>query len=294
MGILVLLMKLCLICSTVAVPVARLLGCGTGEPQFPLEKHQFCCLHFKLNCNNFDSIEHLSSPQDGFTRSLPNVSTNAMRGRRGYGNPKGERNLIRVRSLGESCHFSNVRCAVGLECRRGLCLRTRSLAHLQRLIKAGEKIEREEQAQQADVHGTLSGSGLTVGVGITLDGQSIVSENDGENKVSETGGSTSHGSIKQTDLLEQDKAASGIEEDEVTANVADFLQSKGMKLGDKDWHSVRELIAGTIDERLERDDEIQKADDAIETFYRSGCSDKSKPCILPKRAPTIDLCPAMP
>lgn len=297
--ILPLIFTLSLISCITAVPVARLLGCGIPDPQFPLEKHQFCCLHFRLNCDNFDSIEYISTLKDEIAHvRLPNNSADVLRKIENHGNLKMKPNLVRVRTLGESCRSSNVRCAVGLECRRGTCLRSRSLAHLQRLIKAGEKIEREEQAQPDDVPGTLpvdEGALLPERNGITLHGQSIVSGNEGEIKSSEVFSSTSQNSVEQFNLLkEEDKAASGIEEDEVTANVADFLESKGMKLGDKDWHSVRELIAGTIDERLERDDEVQNAEDAVEALTRPGCPDGSKWCKVSNRMPIMNLCPALP
>lgn len=289
---------LCLAYSITAVPVARLLGCGIPDSQFPVKNHQFCCIHFKMNCN-YDSVEYILAPQNESVASAEHIrSDGSPSGKQDYGNTKIEHNVIRVRTLGEGCRSNNVRCAVGLECRRGICLRSRSLAHLQRLVKAGEKIEREELAQLNDNLETAINRGNTDAFapkGITLHGQSIdISGNDGTK--SKDYGPDFENSAKQPSLRyrNEDKAASGIEEDEVTANVADYLGSKGIEIDDEDWHNVRKLITGTIDERLERDDEVQKADDLIEARYGAGCSDGSKPCNVLKREPIIDLCPAPP
>lgn len=284
------------------VPIARFLECGMTNRQINIEKQSHCCTYFRLNCNASDTVEYISS-QHGKTTSdnqdskFPSASHKLHR----RSGSESKKILLRVRTLGQSCHSKYVRCATGLTCRRGLCLRSRTTAHFQQLIRLGEKIEQEERADQGDGPNMPDRNNDDVDVpsaeGITLQGQSlgIRLDKSSYNVDLNMDKTISRGSPQKTrSEIIDDKAASGIEEDEVTANVADFLESKGIKLDSGVWHNVREIIAGTLDERIERGQEVERADVALEMRDSGGCTDKSRPCNMLNQFPSDGLCPALP
>ena len=68
-------------------------------------------------------------------------------------------------------------------------------------------------------------------------------------------------------LLKTSDAAE--EEDEVAANVVDYLSERGIKISDSDWHAIRDLIAGTLEEREEREEEVDAADSSEEELRKA-------------------------
>lgn len=65
----------------------------------------------------------------------------------------------------------------------------------------------------------------------------------------------------KTSPVDPDGSLSGMEEDELTANIADLLEKKmGIRLDAHERHEIREIIAGTLDERAEREDQVEASE----------------------------------
>lgn len=81
------------------------------------------------------------------------------------------------------------------------------------------------------------------------EGPSAVRRAVAENKGNKEGHSPNDDEYRPKPMME--------EEDELAANIADLLAAKlGVSLDSEEMHNIRELIAGTLDERAEREDEV--------------------------------------
>lgn len=266
-----------------AAPVARLMGCGQPERVISIDKQRYCCLHFNLDCvddgkqGNNENMREIVKEM-GYESTAENVVSKQKKQKIKTEGVKGVVKLLKVRTIGEGCGSSWVRCATGLECKLGFCVRQRNNRHLKKLIEMGKKVEQVERteelgdgddddedplpAKEDDV--TIRGQSVEVGVGDEVRTATIV-EGDSEGRVlmsDPTAAPMQNLDNNKTEVSKIDKAATGIEEDEVTANVADYLASSGKKLSDKEWHAVRELITGTLDERAQREDEVDEVEAA--------------------------------
>lgn len=151
-----------------------------------------------------------------------------------------------VMLLGESCG-TFARCGAGLKCWNGVCRRIRSARHLRRLMTLGkrvEKDERKEASEEAKENILENGDDDDANPGM-LRGQAV-------------------------SVAAANAGKSAMEEDEVAANIADYLASRGKKLTKKEWHVVRELIAGTIEERTQREEQAAQAEDVSEEVEVKG------------------------
>ena len=202
-----------------------------------LDRRRYCCEHFKLHCGNGDSdsagrvtvmgLGVRLGMRVGLDSSV-GADGGTMLGRLGRGGVKlatkleeevEEKPLLtKVRTLGQGCQSEYVRCAIGLECRLGICMRDKSRKHFQRLMAVGKDVEAAENlvAEEEEVSGVRV-KGYSVHAG-------------------------------EAEVLRDDRAVvDSEEEDEVAANVADYLSARGIKISDSDWHAIRDLFAGTLD-----------------------------------------------
>lgn len=319
------------------VPIARAMGCGTGTG-LPIEKRVFCCEHFNLDC----------PPQIDPNDSLRgNHMADETKSASGYTTLHTHK-LVQIRTLGERCVQKEDKCAVGLVCKGGFCLRERTKHHLRDLMNRGKLVEQEERGHLDPGTDLEQSDPLPAQKGLILKGQAMkaraseLSEDMDAVEVSDelensqwqpptghisnprqtpTPGRAStlsdvrkigsplatksnpkpiqnvevHGqAIRASDFSSNDviedrqlprdsfpktspstrdekKKDRGLprqkspqsqdtlmeEEDELAANIADFLTTKlGVSLDFKEMHDIRELIAGTLDERAEREDEV--------------------------------------
>lgn len=287
-----------------AAPVARLLGCGQPERVISIEKQRYCCVHFNLDCDNIENVEKLRDVVPKFGSAFGSASVVEATTKKQLNRKKGANDAVpsvqkflKVRILGDRCTSSWVRCATGLECKLGFCVRKRNKANLTHLMQIGKRVEKEEQVEEAAGDDDDDDDPLPAKEDVTIRGQSVemgegevgraamIVEGDSEGRVIMADPLPK--SVQDLDLNEtvigakkdkapeKDKAPSGIEEDEVAANIADYLASIGKKLNDREWHAVRELIAGTIDERAQREDEVDEVADA-ETDSSSGIDNSGK------------------
>lgn len=256
--------------------------------------------------------------------------------------------LVQIRTLGERCVRKEDKCAVGLICKGGFCLRERTKHHLRDLMNRGKLVEQEERGHLDPGTDLEQSDPLPAQKGLILKGQAVkaraselsedmdAAEVSDELENSEWQPPTRHisnprrtptpgrastlsderkmgsslvtksnpeliqnvavhgqavrasdfsskddledrqlsrGSFPKTPPSPQDEnKKKGVlpkqkspqsqdtqmeEEDELAANIADFLTTKlGVSLDFKEMHDIRELIAGTLDERAEREDEV--------------------------------------
>ena len=161
----------------------------------------------------------------------------------------GERSFTKVRTLGQGCESEHVRCAIGLECRLGICMRERSRKHLQRLMEVGKYVESAEHLV-ADEDEYEEGEGL----------EEEYEEEEGEGLEEEYEEEEGEGLVDEEEEEEEEV------EEEAAANVADYLSARGENISDSEWSEIRDLIAGTLEERAEREDEVEEADAAGEEW----------------------------
>ncbi|KAI0563574.1 hypothetical protein FGB62_37g128 [Gracilaria domingensis] len=236
-GILVIL----LVCEYAwGAPIARMMGCGKGKT-LSQEKQSFCCEHFNLDCPTARAVNADST----LANSVEDESNN----------DKLEFK-VRVRTLGQACKAPLYVCGVGLECKQGLCFRIKTKAHLKRLMSRGREVEKEERQFTRDGEDVEEEDPLPARKGLILEGQSL--------KLSEGERGSPPQAITQRAMGRSPRNEGepmDLEEDEVAANIWDLLaKTMGIKLSPKQIHNVREVIAGTIDERAEREEQIDDAE----------------------------------
>ena len=242
-----------------SIPILRSLGCGQADSMLGLDRRLYCCENFKLNCGNGNSdsagrvtvmglVARLGMGA-GLDSSVGVESGTILEGLEHEGGKLGtnfkkeveEKPLLtKVRTLGQGCQSEYVRCAIGLECRLGICMRDKSRKHFQRLMAVGKDVEAAENlvAEEEEVSG------------VRVKGYSVYAG--------------------EAEVVRDDRAVvDSEEEDEVAANVADYLSARGIKISDSDWHAIRDLIAGTLDEREEREEQVDEADSAEEELSKA-------------------------
>lgn len=240
MRVVIALKALCLtglLCSSLAVPVARVMGCGKEDPDLKPERKKYCCEHFGMDCEQ-DSTE----PQPVFIqpegKDTPSLEATPKR-------PSIYERLVRKRQIGSPCREPYFSCGAGLECHMGVCRRVQTHEHLESLIERGKAVEKEQNMDFEDSESS-SPRRNNKDDHPMLRGQSITLE-DGEN-----------GGLRRRPQVagKRDGPSFFFEEDEVAANLADLLESRlHMVLNSSQVHSIRELISGTLDERAQREEE---------------------------------------
>lgn len=250
-----------------AVPVATVMGCKHPTSELSAEKAKFCCEQFNMGCTAEESV------------SVRSDGTETDRSPKSIVNKSDLKSGNRKKSLGAPCRRFGMDCAVGLECRRGYCFRKRSRAHLEELMDRGKAIEIEEELKVDEGTDEETGDPLPAQKGLILHGQSV---DVGDKvplellKTNESGGTSAWPSVKhvrgeaanknrtaKTETGGQSGAQKRItyesEETELANNIGDLLASKlGLALNAAEMKGIRELIAGTIDEREEREDELEE------------------------------------
>lgn len=132
----------------------------------------------------------------------------------------------------------------------GVCMRDKSSRHFQRLIAVGKQVENAERLNEDEEEQDEAEQ-------LKIRGQSV--------EIEAVAARLALKHQRQDTIGLSDKAAvHGDEEDELTANVADYLAARGKTLSKKEWTAIRNLIAGTMDERAERDEEVDQAESAQE------------------------------
>lgn len=284
------------------IPIVKSLGCGDSDDRLSIDRRAYCCSHFNLNCGSGLSVKSesrqpldASKLQTTFTYIVPGGGENEnivktekknFRGNAVSSEHDHEERLtkfLKVINLGQNCESKWVRCGTGLECRLGICMRDKSSQHFRRLLAVGKEVENvehmaasngdqvamDEDEKKEDADDEEGGDPLSLGDHIVIRGQSVdigmgaelfnVHENVDVSKKE----NSKKGIENKAEIGLLDRAAvHGDEEDEMTANIADYLSAKGKKLSYKEWHTVRKLIAGTIDERAERDEEVEQVEAA--------------------------------
>lgn len=218
-----------------------MLGCGKNEV-LTFEKRSFCCEQFNLDCNS------QQVPKKGLERGSNRIWR------------------ARIRVLGEACSQPLYVCAVGLECKQGLCFRKKTKEHLKMLLRRGRKVEEEERAQMDNGADVRERDPLPAQKGLILKGQSLHFADGGGKYRSDDASSLKKGMRKPASAEEID--SSGIEEDEVTANIRDVLNKTGIRLNAAQVHNMRDVIAGTLDERAEREEQVEESE--AEKIGRNG------------------------
>lgn len=247
--------------ETNGVPIALAMGCGRSL-DLAADKKAFCCEHFNLDCPVLKNI----SPKDP-SRNVQEKMQELTHHRRSF------------RLLGESCSEAHVRCATGLYCRGGICVRRCSEVHLKSLTQRGRLVEQEERENMSPQSGEKRKSPFPAQNDLILEGQSVKASDvtvrpdklardiamEPRKTPTPQSSNVSHGAARIDDIANHSgfrttadpQRPLNEEEDELTANIADLLSLKlGINLNSAELHSVREIIAGTLDERAEREDEV--------------------------------------
>lgn len=244
--------------NTLGVPIARMRGCGQNKDLSPQER-KLCCKEFKMDCAVKTPKPVRPAEVEKIMRrseALDSTRRHSIGGR-----------TVQIRLLGEPCNNPNEECAVGLHCAYGKCLRTRSASHLRALIERGKIVKQEEEANlsfNSGQEGDPSGEQKPIevqGQAVRLDdyqsgeqSEKTIRERRAEHKGEE--------GAPSKNLME--------EEDELAANIADLLSSKlGVSLDNVEMKSIRNLIAGTLDERTEREDEVEESDTKLNVQLRT-------------------------
>ncbi|CAN8063420.1 unnamed protein product [Agarophyton chilense] len=124
-------------------------------------------------------------------------------------------------------------------------------------MSRGQEVEEEEKHQTRDGDDVEDADPLPVRKGLILEGQSLKLA-DGETKSSLLSQMQATGSTRNE---KKDPNALDLEEDELAANIGDLLSRQmGIKLNAKQVHKVREVIAGTFDERAEREEQVDDSE----------------------------------
>lgn len=278
----------CVIRITIGAPIPAMIakGCGLPNKDLSIERQKFCCIHFNLNCPELKDVD----AQGGAKPVVAKDSDFTRHRSQSLESSSGILKLLKVRKLGHRCDSLWVRCATGLQCRYGFCLRERTTAHLRHLIDIGRQVEEEERAAEED--DVEEGDPLPAKEDMIVKGQSITLKEGYKAPVSaqmdpgfKKRSTTINLGVRSTSrprnhlessfttrkadlpdpirVTQIDKAAVyGNEEDEMTANIADYLALKGKTLSEKEWHTIRDLIAGTLDERVQRDEQVEQVEAA--------------------------------
>lgn len=248
--------------ESMGVPIALAMGCGKSL-NLTVEKKSFCCEQFNLDCPASRKAVGVELPPQNKQEKTQHII------------PRRHK----VRMLGEDCKEAQVKCATGLQCRRGVCVRRRSQAHLKSLMQRGRLVEQEEREEINPDSDEEREDPLPAQKGLILKGQSVKSSQAivgpdmaaGDNvteprktptprkSTAESGNVNENTALyRKTKVTPLDeKIALNEEEDELAANVADLLSLRlGINLNSAELHNVREIIAGTLDERAEREDEV--------------------------------------
>lgn len=251
--------------QSMGVPIALTMGCGKSL-DLTADKRRFCCEHFNLDCTGFEKIDPqhvLRNVKEEVQRLIPR--------RRSF------------RLLGENCGETQMKCATGLYCRQGTCVRRRSRAHLKSLMQRGKFVEQEEREEIGSDSDEEREDPLPAQKGLILEGQSVKTSDiivrpdkaardvvmkprktpTPQSPDADQSGAKKNEDVKysRTEAITDLKRSLNEEEDELAANVADLLSLKlGFNLNSVELHSVREVIAGTLDERAEREDEIVQSE----------------------------------
>ncbi|PXF40768.1 hypothetical protein BWQ96_09530 [Gracilariopsis chorda] len=241
-------------CAT-GVPMSMVTKCGKAGIVLSLEEERFCCEQFKLNCPLLKAVE-----ADSVVEQIIRTGTD------------GEDKLkVHVRNLGERCKPPLYVCAVGLHCMQGFCFRKKTKSHLRRLMERGKEIEEEERSVIDDDDDNDEDPLLARDDQI-LRGQSIKVSDNTNLKHSLAAGT--HGSVGIRGLGPNNIESSGMEEDELAANIGDLLsKTMGVKLSSKQIHDVREVIAGTFDERAEREEQVDAAEGILDAENNETAAD---------------------
>lgn len=241
-----------------AVPAGTLMGCTKPPNDLTDEKRRWCCATFNLACavpvNDKQTVRGLQNRGETIEHD---VSA-----------------MVMMKPLGGRCH-GQIKCAVGLECRMGICLRRKDKAHLRELAERGKIVQMEEEMQDDGTDVETRDSLLdTIGQELFLHGQSVkvgskipkelLSSSEQEHGHASWPTHASDVQAVSKDQLDQAKSPSNDEnnneEDEISKNIAQLLfLKKGLRLSHEDISAIRALIAGTIDEREERDEQVEDA-----------------------------------
>lgn len=277
------------------IPIVRSLGCGQADSLLSIDRRTYCCQHFQLNCNPGMSVENPSmkrtfySPEQqkqeeqNVTKTVHSSSSSSVSSLSSSSSSslsstklkapslstdtkldasitQSTTLVLKVRTLGQSCTSAAVRCASGLQCRMGVCMRDKSSRHFQRLIAVGKQVESAERLSEDEEEQDETEQ-------VKIRGQSVEIDN--------VAARLALKHRRQDAIGLSDRAAvHGDEEDELTANVADYLSARGKSLSKTEWTAIRNLIAGTMDERAERDEEVDQAESAQEELAKL---DREKP-----------------
>lgn len=279
-----------------AVPVAMVMGCGRANAGLSEEKKVFCCEHFNLECQILSSESIRTAKLGKF-----NGKRRMLGGR-----------VVRIKGLGETCREPSYKCAVGLTCKGGFCFLQKSNAHLDSLLRRGKGVENEEKRDLGIGTDVEEGDPLPANKGLILHGQSIDIGDELPSEFlssSDQGGSASwrkernesefsdhskggrngfeHRNIiskiprrtpspRRVVDVEQQANQIGMEEDEIATNIAHLLESRmGVDLDGKEKHSIRQIIAGTLDERAEREDQEEEGEEEGDDNNENKNSDKN-------------------
>lgn len=231
----------------VGVPMSMMMKCGKDRVVLSLEEERFCCEQFSLNCPSMKAVE-----ADSVVEQIIRTGTD------------GDHELkVHVRNLGERCKPPLYVCAVGLHCMQGFCFRKKTKSHLRRLMERGKEIEEEERSVLDDDDEGTDEDPLPARDDQILRGQSIKVSATTHSKLSK--GAGTQGSLVGRGLNIKNIEKSGMEEDELAANIGDLLsRTMGVNLSSKQIHDVREVIAGTLDERAEREEQIDAAEGILD------------------------------
>lgn len=227
-------------------PVTRMVGCGQGKA-LPWETKKFCCERFNLDCTR--ATPKPVRAKDVEERIKENDLAHERR------KEEHRRMVVSIRMLGESCSQENDKCAVGLHCLKGFCTRTRGAAHLKDLIERGKVVEEVEKED------STVGSRLREDQGasqeVIVKGQAVkIDDTDPSDDADDT---LAEGMTSLSGPANVNEKPPLQEEDELAANIADLLSSRlGVSLDNVEMHSIRQLIAGTLDERAQREDQVEE------------------------------------
>lgn len=265
------------------VPAGALLGCRTVDKKTPLEKLTKCCTDFKLGCDELRIAEKMKITGENPTDKKTNG--------------KKRRFVARTRLLGERCDGKVFLCGIGLHCVHKFCRRVRSEEHLKALLERGKEVEQDEEEEAKQETSFLNSDSekdvVVKGQAVSIDTQFDDSEgNNGKKKdvllLDEINDSSIQKMMKKLNLsrlstkvnhAQKMKERTNFEEDEITSNIADLLSARmGVALDKAERHEIREIIAGTLDERAEREEAMRNGEEKVfEAAKEAANSDNSSP-----------------
>lgn len=265
------------------IPAGGLLGCRSVDKKNSLEKLTKCCNNFKLGCDELRIAEKMRTMEAKITD------------KKTIG--KKRRPVARTRLLGERCDDEVFFCGIGLRCVHKFCRRVRNEEHLRALLERGKEVEQDEEEEAKQETSFLNSDSEK---DVVVKGQAVSIDNQFDD------GEGSNGKKKDVLLLDEItdpsirkmmnklnlsrmstkvnhakkmKESTNFEEDEITANIADLLSSRmGVVLDKAEKHEIREIIAGTLDERAEREEAVRDGEEKVfEAAKEAANSNKSTP-----------------